>query len=381
MQNEKPEITQTDHEKRNQLKGLVALVAVGSAPWSKPMVNSVLLPAHAQTSPPVSGGAGAGTGTARMSFTVTDPGTNVSSPSTAPFGFRVGMVNTNTGEFEVTILPTSQMTSLTPGSGFLDWFMQSAIAQTGNQIIITGGSLTGTVDLVDGGEATAEGKLILGTGEGVACDCPVEFTVQYNVNTGTIEFDQAGFELDYDISEFIGTCAALNLNLTELGGVMITTRPENIVVIPPATSTGFAPEDAAEFHSRFNAALRTPGVWWSSKPERILELSPDGTTAREVESEGKIINYTAGWSYVKTGDNTGTLSLMDDPSDATPTAEYPNGFNFERTLEITFESERTGYARHVEYDAELTEEETPEGTTRLGPRRYFFYRRFDWREL
>lgn len=192
-----------------------------------------------QSSSGQSNTAEAGAGTATMSFTVTDPDTGVSSPSTAPFGFRVDRVNADTGEFEVTILPTDQMVSLTPGSDSLDWLIQPAIAQTGNQIVISGGSLTGTVDLVNGGEASAEGALILGTGEGINCDCPVLFTVQYNSETGRMEFDLAGFELDYDISEFTdgGTCAELNLNLTELGDIMITSRPESIVVTTPSTST------------------------------------------------------------------------------------------------------------------------------------------------
>ncbi len=244
---EKKEKQKPDHVKRNRLKGLAAsgvLVTASSTPWSKPMVNSLLLPAHAQTSPtpptadttnpaePMGGEAGPGVGAAMMSFTVTDPDTNMASQVNAPFGFKVGMVNTTTGNFEVIILPMTNTASLTPSPGILDLLVQPAIAQTANQVVITGGTLTGTVDLVNGGAAQSAGNLILGTGEGVGCDCPVMFTVQYNAATGRIEFDQAAFELDYDISEFIGTCAALNLNITELGGITITVPAEDFEVVP-----------------------------------------------------------------------------------------------------------------------------------------------------
>jgi len=231
---------QPDIEKRNRIKGVVAsgVVVAGSTVWIKPVVNSLVLPAHAQTSPaPGNVTAGPGAGSAMLSFTVTDPATNVASLADAPFGFRVGMVDATTGDFEVMISPSSQTASQTQGSGAFDWLVQPAIAQTANQIVITGGSLTGTVDLVNGGEAEADGNLILGTGEGVGCDCPVRFTVQYNAATGRIEFDQAEFELDYDIAEFIGTCASLNLNITELGGVTITAQAEDFEAVPVSASS------------------------------------------------------------------------------------------------------------------------------------------------
>ena len=347
---------QPDVEKRNRIKGLMAggAVVAGSTVWSKPVVNSLILPAHAQTSP--ASGSGPGTGAAMLSYTVTDPATNVTSPGNAPFGFRVGMVNASTGDFEVMISPNNQTAHhLDTSPGALDWLVQPAIAQTTNQIVITGGTLTGTVDLVNGGEAEAEGNLILGTGAGVGCDCPVLFTIQYNAQTRRIEFDQAAFELDYDIREFIGTCASLNLNITELGGVTITAQAEDFEAVPVLTTTmspgtGFAPADAAEFHTRFNTALRTPGNWrkfnsWDK--QRTLELSADGTTAferfmhdRNGDPRTGGITYDAGWTYRKTGPNAGTLFLMDNPSD----------YEYDRTLHLTFESPRSGSARYVEYE-------------------------------
>ena len=113
---EKQEKQEPDHVKRNRLKGLAAgsvLVAASSTQWSKPVVNSLLLPAHAQTSPAsMAGDAGPGVGAAMMSFTVTDPDTNMASPVNAPFGFKVGMVDASTGEFEVMILPMNQYCQL-----------------------------------------------------------------------------------------------------------------------------------------------------------------------------------------------------------------------------------------------------------------------------
>ncbi len=372
---EKQEKQEPDHVKRNRLKGLVAgsvLVAASSAQWNKPVVNSVLLPVHAQTSPaPGNVTAGPGAGSAMLSFTVTDPTTNVASLADAPFGFRVGMVDATTGDFEVMISPSSQTASRTQGSGAFDWLVQPAIAQTANQIVITGGSLTGTVDLVNGGEAEADGNLILGTGEGVGCDCPVLFTIQYNAQTRRIEFDQAEFELDYDIAEFIGTCASLNLNITELGGVTITAQAEDFEAVPVVTTTTlppdteFAPADAAEFHARFNTALRTPGNWrkhFSFDTQRTLELSLDGATAIERKMHDRSgnpitgrINYDAGWTYEKTGPNTGTLYLMDNPSD----------YEFDRTLFLTFESARSGTARYVEYNADPGPNDVSDYTVRF----------------
>ena len=342
----KEEKQEPDHVKRKRLKGLATggvLVAASSTPWAKPVINSVLLPAHAQTSPTSMPEVGPGVGTAMMSFTVTDPDTNVASLINAPFGFKVGMVDASTGEFEVMILPMNNTASLTPSPGILDLFVQPAIAQTANQVVITGGTLTGTVDLVNGGAAQSAGNLILGTGEGVGCDCPVMFTVQYNAATGRIEFDQAAFDLDYDIGEFIGTCAALNLNLTELGGITITVPAEDFEAIPAAPDTAeLAPADAAEFHARFDTALRTPGNWRryaSSDTNRTLELSQDGTTAIETKTGGAI-TYDAGWTYEKTGPNTGVLSLMDNPSE----------YEYDRTLYLTFETARSGIARYEEYE-------------------------------
>ncbi len=369
----KQEAQKTDLSKRQQIIKTLAVGGLAVTAWNKPVVNSIILPAHAQTSPVSgNGNAGPGVGAAMLSFTVTDPTTNVASPANAPFGFRVGIVDASTGDFEVMILPTNQTAGLTPGPGAFDWLVQPAIAQTANQIVITGGILTGTVDLVNGGEAEADGNLILGTGAGVGCDCPVLFTIQYNAQTGRIEFDQAAFDLDYDISEFIGTCTSLNLNITELGGVTITAQAEDFEATPvltttPPPGTGFAPADAAEFHARFNTALRTPGNWrkhFSFDTQRTLELSADRTTAIERKRHDRAgnpitdtITYDAGWTYRKTGPNAGTLFLMDNPSD----------YEFDRTLHLTFESPRSGSARYVEY----TPNPDPNDV-------YDYTERFDW---
>ncbi len=284
----KEEKQKPDHVKRNRLKGLAAggvLVAASSTQWSKPVVNSLLLPAHAQTSPAsMAGDAGPGVGAAMMSFTVTDQGTNIVSTVNAPFGFKVGMVDASTGDFEVMILPMNQMAGLTPSLGFLDWFVQPAIAQTANQIVITGGTLTGTVDLVNGGTATADGNLILGTGEGIGCDCPVLFTIQYNAQKGRIEFDQAEFELDYDISEFIGTCAALNLNITELGGITITVSAEDFEVVPVSVPDSpalvFSKTSVSLYEGTLNQMVYTVHLATRSTGDVTLTASSSNSSVR-----------------------------------------------------------------------------------------------------
>lgn len=160
--------------------------------------------------------------------------------------------------------------------------------------------------------------------------------------------------------------------LTAAGSAVWSKPVVNSLILPahaqtsPPPDTEFAPADAAEFHARFNTALRTPGNWrkhFSFDTQRTLELSPDGTTAIEKrhDRDGNpitdTITYDAGWTYRKTGPNAGTLFLMDNPSDC----------EFDRTLHLTFESPRSGSARYVEYEPNPDPNEV-----------YDYTKRFDW---
>ncbi len=248
---ERQETEKTDLQKRQQVIKTLAVSGLAVTAWNKPIVNSLILPAHAQTTTPAqttTAPTGSGTGTASVLYSYNDTdGTR--QEANAPFNYRVSDIDTATGAVEIEILPDPQTASLLPETRALDYFIQPAISQTNSRLSITGGTLTGTIDLTNGGASTAAGSIRATSPDGESCTITTSFTLSYNAVSKMIEFDQSQFTMTAGGCNSIGTVTGFRIN----------TRPKAYAVAAP-TATTPAPTNTNAIN-QYNARGQKHGTW------------------------------------------------------------------------------------------------------------------------
>lgn len=111
--------------KQSLLGGAAIGVGVTAQKWHKPIVDAVVLPAHAQTSDPTEGGGGS---------TTADPGAATTTAAPVNLSFRTPAVVSSESNSLIEQVGALLISSATAGKGQSNFFADIGIEVTGNEV-------------------------------------------------------------------------------------------------------------------------------------------------------------------------------------------------------------------------------------------------------